>query len=449
MSRRRLGNLPVFWQTVLLLLAGLVIAQLIGILLLFIEPPPRPDFNRMSDIVEALGGPREPRDRDDDRERRLVVTNGSGAPAPRARMISDPSFVANLAQRLGTAPDRVRLYFEPDRASDPPFSGHGRTPVRIRNGEPLFFTAIVAGVHLPRGWRVAATPPRPLIAPWQRRMMLWFLVSAIVLLPLALLFARAITSPIRRFAEAADRLGGDPKAPAVAEEGPAELRVTARALNRMHTRLGDYVGERTAMIGAIAHDLRTPLARIAFRIEGAPETMREKVLGDVEQMRAMLAATIGFVRSTEDAGVRVPVDILDLADAVAARECELGRAVQVRSGTGAFVLGDPLALERLLQNLVDNALAYAGAAEIAVDRDGARSRLVVRDRGPGLPDDMLERAFRPFVRGEPSRNRATGGVGLGLTIARTIAEDHGGTLQLVNREGGGVEAVLQLPAEPD
>ena len=440
----RLKGLPLVWQTLMLLIASVAVAQAIGVLMLVAFPPPRPDFNRTSDIAAALGAPGGRRDRGD-HERELVVTRQGGVPVPAPAMVSDPQLTQTLADRLHVAPADVRLWFEPDRPGSTLFGGRGRRPVSFHDGEQIFFTPIVAAVQSGAGWTVARTPPPPWIPPWQRRMAVWFALSAVALSPLAWLFARALTRPIRRLADAANRLGADPLAPPLAEEaGPAELRVTAHALNRMQARLTDYVGERTTMIGAIAHDLRTPLARIAFRIEAAPEPIRDKVMGDVEQMRAMLAATIGFVRNIDSGGARVPIDLAALVGALVEQEASLGRSVAAGEISPATVLGDPIALERLVQNLIDNGVAYGGEV-IASVAFGTEARVTIADRGAGMDEALLVRAFQPFVRGDPSRNRNTGGIGLGLTIARTIAEDHGGTLTLANRAEGGLEAVLRLP----
>lgn len=447
MAAVRLGRLPVFWQTLLLLLAALVVAQMVGFLLLFVAPPPRPDFNRLSDIAATLAGhPLDERGHDEEqRERRLLLSRTGASPTAGGEMVAERQFTRALAARLGRPERDVRLFFAPDRGDR--FSNpHRRPSVVNRDGDPLFFTALVAAVAEPGGgWRVAATPSPPLLAPWQRRQLLWFAVSALALAPLAWVFARALTQPIRRFADAADRLGADPQAPPIAEEGPAELRTTARALNGMQARLAGYVGERTAMVAAIAHDLRTPLARIAFRIEAAPEPLRDKVVADVEQMRAMLSATIGFARTVGASGPRARVDLAALLAAIAEQDRDLGRPVAFSRAAPAEVSGDPLALERLVQNLIDNGIAYAGAVELSLAHEGGRAAVTVADRGPGLPAELLARVFQPFVRGDPSRNRATGGIGLGLSIARTIAEDHGGTLTLANRTGGGLEARLTLP----
>jgi two-component system, OmpR family, sensor kinase len=214
----------------------------------------------------------------------------------------------------------------------------------------------------------------------------------------------------------------------------------------MQSRIGDYLRERTAMIGAIAHDLRTPLARIAFRIESAPDPIREPVQNDIEQMRAMIAATMDFVRGTTQTKKRQPVDVGSVLSAIVAKEADVGHIVTLQTSATATVMGDAVSLERLFQNLIDNAVAFGGSADVAIANEAAVIRVTVSDRGPGLPDDQLEAVFDPFVRNEPSRSRETGGVGLGLTIARMIAIDHGGSVTLRNRDGGGLEAIVMLPA---
>jgi len=437
------GGLPVFWQTLAVLLFGLMIAQAVGVGMVFVLPPPRADFNRLSDVGAVLA---KPDPETDDRDQQLRIRLQRAAPISPDGLISDAVFTHQLARRLGVSDDKVRLYYQPDSHLGFTYgsrSHRGRVP--MRRHEPMFFGKLLAGVATPVGWRVVETPPRPLILPWQRRMMTWFAVGALALVPLAWWFARAISRQIRHFADAADRLGADPHAPPVAEEGAAELRVAARALNRMQSRVADYLSERTAMIGAIAHDLRTPLARIAFRVEAAPAEVRDKVVADVDQMQAMISAAMSFVRNTAHLKERVPVDLAALLRAIVEQDQDLGRAVMLGGIRPATVLGDPLALERLIQNLIDNGLAYGGAVEVDLAVKDGGAVLTVADRGPGLAPDMLERVFQPFARGDPSRNRETGGIGLGLTISRAIAGDHGGTLVLANRAGGGLEAVFSLP----
>lgn len=433
---------PVFWQTLALLLCSLMIAQAVGFGMIFVLPPPRLDFNRLSDVAAALEGTAPERE---EREQALNVRTQPTAPAMPAGLVTEASFTHALAVGLHVPDAAVRLFYKPEKHA--PFFSRRRIRhgVPIRRHEPFFFGRLVAAYHSPLGWRVAETPPPPLISEWQRRILIWFAAGAVALVPLAWVFARAISRQIRRFADAADRLGTDPNAPLVQEEGASELRIAARALNRMQQRMGDYLSERTAMIGAIAHDLRTPLARIAFRVEAAPEPMREKVLADVDQMQKMISATMAFMRSAAVPGERATIDLAGLITAIVEQDHDLDRPVTLGPVAPAMVNGDPLALERLVQNLIDNGIAYGGAVTVSLERAGGEAQLRVADAGPGLPADLLERVFQPFSRGDPSRNRQTGGIGLGLTIARSVAEDHGGRLSLRNRETGGLEALLRLP----
>ncbi|HWL48115.1 MAG TPA: ATP-binding protein [Sphingomonadaceae bacterium] len=442
----KLRGLPIFWQTLLLLFASLVASQAVSIAMLLALPAPRPDFNRLSDIGDTLAG-QTPDSRHDSRERALIVRTSATPPVAGERMTSDPRFSARLAARIGVDPSRVLLFYEPDQRASFPFRDSRRPGrmVPMRRGEPLFFNTVVAAVKMDDGWRVVQTPPRPIVSAWQERLILWFGVSALVLLPFAWIFARALTRPIRSFAEAADRMGGDPLAPRVPEQGPAELRTAAHALNRMQQRLADYVAERTAMIGAIAHDLRTPLTRIAFRIEAAPDTVRDRVHGDIEQMRAMIAATIGFVRGATHAGEVSDVHLDQLLGRLVEEDRDIGRPVTAGPMAPVTMRGDPVALARLFQNLIDNGVIYGGDVLVTLAREGTEAVVRVADRGPGVPEERVEKLFQPFERGDPSRSRATGGIGLGLTIARGIASEHGGTLTLRNRASGGVEAVCRFP----
>ncbi len=459
-------GVPIFWQTAILLIAGVIVVQCVSVITFLSMPPPRPDFNRLSDIAEALAGRRVERhmmhverhwrfhdghergvrlDRPM-QDRVLAIGLEKTVPAGDPDMVSDVRFSARLADQIGVPVDQVRLYFEPDQRGNMPFMPAGASrQVFVRRGEPIFFDTVIAAVRTPDGWRTVRTPPRDLIAPWQKRMLLLFALSSLAVIPFGWLFARRLTRPIRRIADAADRMGSNPNAPPIAEEGPAELRVTAHALNRMQERLSAYLAERTNMIGAIAHDLRTPLARIAFRIEGAPDQVREKVQADIEQMRAMIAATIGFVRDTGRIATVEAVALEPLLTRLIADERELGHKAAAGDLQPATIMGDRMALSRLFQNLIDNGVVYGGGVEITLSAFGDQAEIRIADRGPGLPAAMLETMFKPFERGDPSRNRTTGGIGLGLSIARAIAQEHGGTLVLAAREGDGLEAVCRLP----
>ena len=438
----RFRSLPIFWQTLILLLGGLAVAQLISVLLIVYLPAPRPDFYTMTEIAQRLA-------LDPGSNRKLAVRHAAAAPTAEEGMIADAATTQRLAVDLHRPVDDVRLFFFADQSESFPFSRQrGRGAVPFRHGQPYFFNTLVAALRDPAGgWRTLRTPPPPRITAWQVRTSLWFGISALAMLPFAWAFARRLAQPIRRFADAVERLGHDQDAPPVPTEGPAELQLTAIALNEMHERLRTNMRERTAMIGAIAHDLRTPLARIAFRIEGAPEKIRGPVQADIEQMREMVAATIGYLRGDAGGGERSPVDLAAIARRLAGEAAETGSTVAIGEIERAVVSGDRSALERLIQNLIDNAIKYAGAAELLVRRDIDRARLTVVDRGPGIPEAELDRMFEPFERHEPSRSRSTGGLGLGLAIARSIALAHGGSISAENRPGGGLAVTLDLPAE--
>ena len=437
----RFRSLPIFWQTLILLLGGLAMAQLISVLLIVYLPAPRPEFFTLSEIAERLA--LDPRSIP-----KLTVRRAATEPLPESGMITDASLARRLATELGRPAGDVRLFFVADQFETFPFSRRGgRGAVPVRHGQPSFFNTAVAAVRDPAGgWLTLRTPPPPHITAWQMRTSLWFGISALAMLPFAWAFARRLAQPIRRFADAVERLGHDQDAPPVPTEGPAELQLTAHALNAMHERLRTNMRERTAMIGAIAHDLRTPLARIAFRIEGAPESIRGPVQADIEQMREMVAATIGYLRGDAGTGERRPVDLAAIARRLAGEAAETGSIVAIGEIERAMVSGDRSAIERLIQNLIDNAIKYAGAAELLVSRDADRARITVADRGPGIPEAELDRMFEPFERHEPSRSRSTGGLGLGLAIARSIALAHGGSIAAENRAGGGLAVTVDLPA---
>ncbi len=356
----------------------------------------------------------------------------------------------HFAHHVGVGTDQVRFFYEADQEPGFPFSlSPGRDIIQFRRNEPVFYDSVIGALKTGRGWRVVRTETPKAFDAWQLNSLYGFAISLFLLLPVGWLFARRLADPIRRFADTAEQLGLDPNALPVAISGPAELRTTGEALNRMQARIAEYLRERTMMIGAIAHDLRTPLARIAFRIEDAADTIREPVQADVEQMRAMIASTINFIKGATSQFERVPLDLTALLSRLVDENKATGGLATIETQVAATISGDRVALSRLFQNLIDNAELYAGRAELMMERVAHRIIVTVADRGPGLTPDMLKAALEPFVRYERSRNRATGGVGLGLTIARSIAVDHGGTLQLLAREGGGLVAKVTLPLLPE
>ena len=433
-------------RTLWLMVGSLVLVQLISVALVLTLPPPRPFFVGMSELSDVLAGvtPAPGRRRRVDPDSFAIRTT---AVPPRAEpgMVEVESLTGELAERLQRPATELRLYFRPDRGSWVPYRPLDPERVMRRHGDALFTDAVLAAVATADGWRVVRTPDRPLVSDWQWRWILWFGSSLVLVSALAWAFARRLSRPIRNFAQAADRIGREANAPPVPLEGPAELQVAAQALNGMQARIAEYVRERTAMVAAIAHDLRTPLARIAFRIEAAPEVVRDPVHADIREMTAMIATTLEYAKGVSTQAERADVDLGALLEALVSAARDMGRSVDLGTRGSVVVHGDAGALRRLFQNLLDNALAFGGEATVEAAAEGEAVIVQVMDRGPGLPQDMLERVFEPFRRNDPSRNRTTGGVGLGLTIARSLARDHGGTLTLANRAGGGLVATVRLP----
>lgn len=444
-------GLPILPQTLLLVVGALLLAQLLSIAMIIALPPPRPAFTGLSEIAEALGGAPHRRGHGQRADAgTLRASPATTAPFAAAGMVQDAALTGELATRLGVSPDRVRLYYRPDDGPWHPY--RRRSPdggIVRRHGDPLFFDAVVAAVRREAGWRIVSTPERPLVSDWQWRWISLFLASVVVVLPFAWVFAGRLSRPIRRFAEAADRIGREPGAPHVPVEGPRELRVAAHAMNGMQDRIGAYVRERTAMVAAIAHDLRTPLARIAFRIEAAPEDIREPVHDDIRAMTEMISTTLDYAKGVAPWAGRERVDVARLLHRIGESARETGREVAIEAAGPCEVIADPVALRRLFQNLLDNAVKYGGEARVVVMSEPGTTVVEVRDRGPGLPEAMLDEVFEPFVRSDPSRSRTTGGVGLGLTIARGIALEHGGSLALANGAGGGLIATVRLPSAGD
>jgi signal transduction histidine kinase len=263
---------------------------------------------------------------------------------------------------------------------------------------------------------------------------------------LALLAVRWLTRPLAVLATAADELGHDIRRPPLPEDGPAEVRRAAAAFNTMQARIQTYLREREHMLAAVSHDLRTPITRLRLRAELIEdETLRAKFAHDLAEMEAMTAAALDFLRGAGRDEAVQPVDVMALLESLQADMEETGYEVSVQGGAHAPYPARPLALKRLLTNLIENAIKYGERAAVSVEDDAAQLRIVVADNGPGIPEAEIERVFEPFYRVEGSRSRATGGVGLGLSVARDIARAHGGELTLRNRAGGGLEAILTLP----
>jgi signal transduction histidine kinase len=278
---------------------------------------------------------------------------------------------------------------------------------------------------------------------WQARVMLWFLIALGLVAPLGWLVARWITVPLRSFAEAADRLGRDPTAPVLVNEGGAEIGRAARAFNIMQSRLRRYVDDRTAMIGAISHDLRTPLARMLFRAERTADEVRPAFERDIAQMNAMIDSVLVFMRERTDDVARQRVDLRSVLEVAVDDAVEAGGDVQLEPGDAAETEIDLLSIQRVFANLLDNALKYGDRALVRLRLEGVEAVVEVIDFGPGLPPEELDNVFQPFYRAPGARAGDAQGAGLGLATVRSIVRAHGGEVCLSS--GQGLIAEVRLP----
>lgn len=309
----------------------------------------------------------------------------------------------------------------------------------------LTFAPFAASVLQPDGRWATVEPPRGLLSPWQQRVLLALAISMLLLAPLVWFMARRLTRPIRVFADAAERLGADPDAEPLTPSGPSEVRTAIQAFNDMQASLRDHMRRRTQTVAAIAHDLRTPLTRLRFRAEQAPEAVRDRMAADIEEMDALIAQAMAYVRGEAPPERRERFDLSSLAEDCAVGFSETGAAVTFANGAALPVEADPAALRRALANLIANAVKFGDAARVKALAEDGRATIVIEDDGPGLAESELEAVFEPFHRAERSRSRETGGAGLGLTVARQAARAFGGDVTLTNRPGGGLTARLALP----
>jgi signal transduction histidine kinase len=301
--------------------------------------------------------------------------------------------------------------------------------VRFPDGGTQLFriTRMPGGAPLPRNLRVNLT-------------------LLVVILVIALyVTARSITRPLSALSQAADSVGRDARPEKLPERGARELRDAARAFNTMQDRLRRYLDSRSRVLAAMSHDLKTPLTRLRLQVETLEDSALAARIGkELSEMELMVREALALFRGLDDGEPAMPVDINELLEALKGQFTEMGAAVSLTGRALAPFTGKAQALKRCLTNLLANAVSFGTGAAITVEDDG---ELVIRvhDAGPGIPAAELERVFEPFYRLESSRNRDGGGTGLGLTIARDIAQAHGGTLILANLPQGGLEAVLRLP----
>jgi signal transduction histidine kinase len=443
-------------RTVLVLLCGLLLSQLAGVLIYsanrlelanrldarhtaeriagvvrLVEETSEPERGRAVNAMDVpglrIGWGERPLISDDDGDDIADSDNDVGN-----LMIRD-----DLVRRLPSHEIRSVIRDRPPvMPSDRPDPGPG-----MRHSHPP--TALVS-VHLSDGsWLNFAAPLSPPNEPlWRPRFFAPLGSGLLVVIVLSVFAVRRAAKPLALLAAAAQRLGRDVTAPPVPVSGPREVRAAAQAFNEMQTRLRRFVEDRTELIAAISHDLRTPITRMKLRAEFVEdEEERSKMLADLDDMEEMICATLSFARDDVARETRGPVDLA----AVLKDLCDVFDATY-QGPDSLTVTGGAAGLKSAFANLLENANKYANGARVTLAAGDGQVTVVAEDDGPGIPQEELDRVFTPFYRLETSRNRDTGGVGLGLAVARSAIRKHGGDICLTNRTGGGLRAVVTLPA---
>jgi len=324
-------------------------------------------------------------------------------------------------------------------------------PISAMMGRPRGVQLVAVSARLEDGRWITIRARLPGPAPWLGNMLLvqTLILFALLLGPL-LFVAWRVSRPLSRLAEAASDTRPGIDTQAVEESGPEDVRALTRAFNAMRSRIHAMLSEKDHMLGAIGHDLRTPLASLRVRVEQVEdEALRERMAATITDMAAMLDDILSLARAGQPLEQAEQTDLAAMLGAIAADYQAMDRPVSL-APEGAVVSRRIRAssMRRAIRNLVDNAVTYGGSAQLGLAQSSDGSVTIsVDDQGPGIPAHRLADMLEPFARMEQSRNRNTGGSGLGLTLARAIAQAEGGTLTLSNRPTGGLSARIILPAD--
>ncbi|SDH09232.1 Signal transduction histidine kinase [Pseudomonas flavescens] len=334
-----------------------------------------------------------------------------------------------LRSQLRNPNARIEGYEPADWPSDQPGAGYALM-VEMHDGSWVKFSALtrIWGLNeLPRGLIIVAL----------------VLLSTIIV---ALIATRHLASPLERFARGARRVGSDFRAPPIAVEGPQEIRQAIVAFNAMQAQLQHFINDRTQMLAAISHDLRAPLTRMRLRGEFVEDPDQQaKLFRDVDEMQVMINSALEFFRDDARLEPATAFDIAELLHTVVDDFRDSGVEVALSGPNRLVYTGRPIGIKRMLINLLDNAIKYGREPAVALVEHVDRLEIRVLDRGPGIAPEYHEAVFKPFFRIEGSRNKHTGGVGLGLSAARATVLEHGGTLTLANRRHGGLAIRIVLP----
>ena len=375
---------------------------------------------------------------DADPVRRRMIVAALDGPLMNA-LISDAPVVADIRQ---VGPEMATL-----SALQRQLSGRDLRVGRLAHDELARPRPAVALRLVDGQWLTVALSPR-----WVRRRedhigLWWLLVGGVIVF--AFWAGHRFTRPLRDFVVAVERFGEQATEAPIAETGPRELRQAIAAFNRMQGRLRALLDDRTRMLIAIAHDLRTMLTRLRLRAEFIDDDEHQrKALADLDTMERMLTGVLDYARAEQGPGGEAPthLNLAATVQAVVDSFADQGARVAYHGPNRCIVGGRPQAIERAVHNLVDNAIKYGGEADVTVARDDdALAIVTVDDRGPGIPEALRRRVFEPFFRAEPSRSRDTGGTGLGLSLVQALIAREGGVIELADRPGGGLRVIVRLP----
>jgi len=318
---------------------------------------------------------------------------------------------------------------------------------QTRRGSVATIRVLILSAQEPNGAWLNGRLPTPPADPWlSARLGAATLLLYLIVLGASLFIALRLARPLAELARAAERFQGRALPDRVEARGPTDLRRAIEAFNAMNGRIVSLLDEKDTMLGAIGHDLRTPLASLQIRAESVePLEERERMVATIKQMAAMLDDILILAQTGRARESTRSMDLAALTDALVEEYRELGRPVEMAASPRSVIEMQPNLVRRAIRNLIDNAVTYGGSAIVRVEERDGSAIISVSDCGPGLAPEQLKTVIDPFRRTEESRNRETGGSGLGLAIARAVAESHGGSLRLENRTEGGLRALLMLP----
>jgi len=433
-----------FARMALILLAGLFAAQLASLWLQWGERATVVAQARGLHFIDRIAATVRALEASPTAQRHAVLATLSSREL-RVTLISDDQVLPKVPRGQIQTALGARLGSEREIRSD--FGGAG---MQRGNPTPMHAQATplrTLDVRLRDGqWvRLSALPEAdaPALSP---DLIVKLLITMVIVIAVVMIAVRQTTKPLRNLADAADALGRNLDAAPLVEQGPAETRRAAQAFNRMQARIKRLIDERSRALAAVSHDLRTPLTRLRLRAElVGDEKLRDQMAADLDAMAAMIDATLEYLRGLQDSEAVRPIDMNALLQSLVDDAAVLGKTISVDGLAQQPYTGRLSALRRALQNLIDNAVKYGRGARLRIEDSPFALHIIVDDEGPGIAPEELARVTEPYYRPDASRSRATGGVGLGLSIASDIALLHGGKLVLGNRPQGGLSASIELP----